>query len=126
MNELVNLIMKKTGLPQAMAQTVANTVLDFIKNKLPAPVASEVDLFLKNEGQGTGAAGMIGGLLGGVQKSAAAQKPVAAPKPTTTKKSVVTKKPVAAKKSVAAPKSTATKKPAASKKPTAAKKTGKK
>ncbi len=39
MNELVNLIVKKTGIPAATAQTIVNIVLDFLKKKLPAPVA---------------------------------------------------------------------------------------
>jgi len=49
MNELVNLIVKKTGIPAATAQTVANIVLDFLKKKLPAPVAGQIDGLLKGD-----------------------------------------------------------------------------
>ena len=39
MEELVDLIVKKTGIPAATAQTVVNMVVDFLKKKLPAPIA---------------------------------------------------------------------------------------
>ena len=44
MNELVNLIVKKTGIPAATAQTIVNVVIDFLKKKLPAPIAAEVNV----------------------------------------------------------------------------------
>jgi hypothetical protein len=47
MNELVNLIVKKTGIPTATAQTIVKIVLDFLKKKLPAPVAGQIDGLLK-------------------------------------------------------------------------------
>jgi hypothetical protein len=49
MKELVSLIVKKTGIPAAIAQTVVNMVVDFLKQKLPAPVAGRIDFVLKNE-----------------------------------------------------------------------------
>lgn len=49
MKELVSLIVKKTGIPAAIAQTVVNMVVDFLKQKLPAPVAGQIDVVLKNE-----------------------------------------------------------------------------
>jgi hypothetical protein len=49
MKELVSLIVKKTGIPAAIAQTVVNMVVDFLKQKLPAPVAGQIDAVLKNE-----------------------------------------------------------------------------
>jgi hypothetical protein len=49
MNEIVNLIVKKTGIPQATAQTIVNMVVDFLKKKLPAPVGAQIDGLLKNE-----------------------------------------------------------------------------
>ncbi len=48
MNELVQLIVKKTGLPQAMAMTVAFIVLDYLKQKLPAPFAAQAMALLGN------------------------------------------------------------------------------
>jgi hypothetical protein len=67
MNELVQLVQQKTGLSPDMAQKVVDTVLGFLKTKLPAPVASGLDDLL---GAGAGgdaaaaAAGAGGGLLG--------------------------------------------------------------
>ena len=49
MKELVNLVIKKTGIPATIAQTVINMVVDFLKQKLPAPVAGQIDVVLKNE-----------------------------------------------------------------------------
>jgi hypothetical protein len=46
MNELIILIVQKTGISQENAQKAAQTVIDFLKTKLPAPVASQVDAVL--------------------------------------------------------------------------------
>ncbi len=62
MNELVNLVVKKTGLPQATAQQVVQIVVDFIKKRLPAPVGAQIDGLLSNEGAVQQAEGMLGGL----------------------------------------------------------------
>jgi hypothetical protein len=62
MNELVNLIVKKTGIPAATAQTVVNIVVDFLKKKLPAPVAAQVDGLLNNKAAVSTAENMLGGL----------------------------------------------------------------
>lgn len=68
MEELVALVMKKTGLPKETAQTAVNTVLDYLQKKLPAPVGSAIDNLLDGKGQMAGAADMLGGLLGGKKK----------------------------------------------------------
>jgi hypothetical protein len=62
MNELVNLIVKKTGIPQATAQTIVNIVLDYLKKKLPAPVSAEVTALLSNDANVQKAEGVIGDL----------------------------------------------------------------
>lgn len=51
MDELVALVMKKTGLPKATAETAVKTVLDFLKKKLPSPVGASIDGFLSGKGQ---------------------------------------------------------------------------
>ena len=61
MDELVKMVAKKTGLSEEMAETAVNLVLDYVKEKLPAPVAAQVDAVL---GAGD-AADMLGGLFGG-------------------------------------------------------------
>jgi hypothetical protein len=67
MNELVNLIVQKTGISQENAQRAAQTVIDFLKTKLPAPVAGQVDAVLAGDMSGVaGQAGeMLKGKLGG-------------------------------------------------------------
>jgi nucleoid DNA-binding protein len=48
MDELVNLIVKKTGVPAATAQTIVKMVIDFIKKKLPSPVGAQIDGLMSN------------------------------------------------------------------------------
>lgn len=62
MNELVNLIVKKTGIPEATAQTVVKLVVDYIKKKLPAPVGAQIDGLLSNDAAVKQAEGVIGSL----------------------------------------------------------------
>jgi len=61
MDELVTLVAKKTGLSEEMAETAVNMVLDYVKKKLPKPVAAQVDAVL---GAGD-ALDALGGLFGG-------------------------------------------------------------
>ncbi len=79
MDELVNLVVEKTGLPKETAKTVATLVIDFLKKKLPAPVAAQVEAVLGGKGvagavanalddgklDASDAAHLLGGLLGG-------------------------------------------------------------
>ena len=60
MNELVNMIVKKTGIPAATAQNIVNIVLDFLKKKLPAPIASQIDGQLTSDDNVKKAEGMLG------------------------------------------------------------------
>ena len=47
MNEqVIDLIVKKTGISQENAQKAVLVVFDFLKTKLPAPIASQLDSFL--------------------------------------------------------------------------------
>jgi len=64
MNELVNLIVQKTGIPAATAQTIVNMVIDFLKKKLPAPVGAQIDGLLKNEAGVKQAENVLGNLAG--------------------------------------------------------------
>jgi uncharacterized protein (DUF2267 family) len=67
MDELVKLVAARTGLSEEMATTAVQTVLDFLKQRLPAPIAERLeDLLGDEDGQldlGDLAAG-LGGLLG--------------------------------------------------------------
>ncbi len=46
MNELVRLVQQKTGLSPEMSETAVNTVVGFIKAKLPAGMSSGLDQLL--------------------------------------------------------------------------------
>ena len=66
MDELIKLVSEKTGLSKDMAKMAADVVVGYLKQKLPAPVASQIDGLLSggqvpglgNVGQG------LGGLFG--------------------------------------------------------------
>lgn len=61
MEEIVNLVSQKTGLNKDVSEQAVKVVLDYLKKKLPAPVAAQVDLVLKSGS----AADALGGLFGG-------------------------------------------------------------
>ena len=79
MEELVKLVSAKTGLPKDQAAMAVKTVLDFLKSKLPVPVAAEVDAVLNNDGvlgavenalddgkiDGSDVSNLLGGFFGG-------------------------------------------------------------
>lgn len=64
MDELIKQVVERTGISEAQAQTAVTTVLGFLKNRLPEPIAGQLDGFLG------GAAGAAGGLAGGLAGSA--------------------------------------------------------
>jgi hypothetical protein len=65
MQELIKLVSKKTGLSEELSKVAVDVVLDYLKKKLPAPVAVQVEAVLNGEGNLGAAANVIGGLLGG-------------------------------------------------------------
>ncbi len=69
MNELANLIVKKTGIPLATALIAVNVVVDYLKKKLPAPIAAQVTLLLSNDANVQMAENLLGGLAAGLKKS---------------------------------------------------------
>ena len=58
MDELIAAIAEKTGLPVEKAKDAATAAVDFLKEKLPDPIASQIDGFL------SGNAGKIGDAVG--------------------------------------------------------------
>ena len=64
MDELVDLVVKKTGISEEMARKAVETVLDFLKDKLPGPIAERLDDVLEGGSTGDLLSG-LGGLLGG-------------------------------------------------------------
>jgi hypothetical protein len=70
MEELVSLVMKKTGLPRETAQNVVKIVLDFLKKKLPPSVGVTIDGFLRGKGRVAAATGLLSGFLKTAKKPA--------------------------------------------------------
>ena len=64
MDELVKKVSEKTGLPEAQAKQAAEAVLEFLKEKLPAPLAGQLDKLLDNPAATSQAAGLLDNLFG--------------------------------------------------------------
>jgi hypothetical protein len=67
MDELVKLVSQKTGLSEDMSRQAVETVLNYLKQKLPAPIAGQLDTFLASPGAGDqleDLAKNLGGLFG--------------------------------------------------------------
>jgi hypothetical protein len=66
MDELVALVSQKTGLSPEHSRTAVETVIGFLKKKLPAPLAGQLDSALSGTGSGAlgEAAKAIGGMFG--------------------------------------------------------------
>ncbi len=66
MDELIKLVSAKAGISADQAKVAVSTVLDFLKSKLPAPIASQLDTVLQgiSPGNVADAAKNIGGMFG--------------------------------------------------------------
>jgi len=66
MDELTKLVMQKTGLGADQAKVAVETVLNFIKGRLPAPMASQLDDVVNGKMSGIEAdvSRDLGGLFG--------------------------------------------------------------
>ncbi len=68
MEELVNLVVEKTGMSEEQAKQAIDTVLDYVKEKLPEPLAGQLDNLLEGGVDMDGAGNLLkglGGLFGG-------------------------------------------------------------
>ena len=65
MDELVKLVSQKTGISEAMAKQAVEIVHDFIKEKLPAPIAGQIDAVIGGGDVTGGLGGILGGIMGG-------------------------------------------------------------
>ena len=63
MDELVQAVSQKTGLPKDQARAAAQAVLDYLMTKLPGPVAGQIKTALEGGSMGSAAQG-LGGLFG--------------------------------------------------------------
>lgn len=64
-NELVNQITSRTGISEDQARQVVQVVADFLKQKLPPPLASQVDTMLGTP-QGGNMTQEAGNIIGGL------------------------------------------------------------
>lgn len=70
MEELVQQIVSKTGISEASARSAIETVVNFLKAKLPGPLASQIDSALGSAGSALGSVDLgsitsgLGGLFG--------------------------------------------------------------
>lgn len=63
MDELIELVSKKAKIDENSAKVAVNTVLDFLKDRLPEPFASQVDSVIEG-GQADDIIKGLGGLMG--------------------------------------------------------------
>jgi len=63
MDEIVKLVVQKTGISEDQARTAVTTVVNFLKQKLPAPIAGQIDGILSGSAASDAMKG-LGGLLG--------------------------------------------------------------
>jgi hypothetical protein len=66
MDELIKQVSAKTGISDEQARSAVNTVLDFIKDRLPAPIAGQIDNVVSGEGGIGGTVGDIASKVGGI------------------------------------------------------------
>lgn len=64
MEELVKLVAQKTGISHDQAQMAVETVLKFVKERLPAPIAGQIDGFLSGGSNPADLLKNVGGLFG--------------------------------------------------------------
>jgi uncharacterized protein (DUF2267 family) len=64
MDELIKLVSSKAGISEEQAKQAVTSVLDFLKQRLPAPLASQIDGVLSGGSLPDLSKG-LGGLLGG-------------------------------------------------------------
>ena len=65
MDELVKLVASKLGVTEDKAKVAVDLVAGFLKKKLPAPLASQIDAVLSGGGLADKAKGLLKGLGGG-------------------------------------------------------------
>ena len=73
MNELIQQIVQRTGIPQDKAQTAIEMVISHLKGRLPAPIASQLDNYVSGAEGGTKSSvtGVMSGLMGKKDSDAA-------------------------------------------------------
>lgn len=63
MEALIKMVSEKTGISEAQATTAVQTVVTFLKDKMPAGIGSQVESFIN----GNGGAGSTGDIVDGLK-----------------------------------------------------------
>jgi hypothetical protein len=53
MEQLIKMVSEKTGISEAQATTAVNTVISFLKDKMPAEMGAQVESFISGGGTST-------------------------------------------------------------------------
>lgn len=68
MDELVNQVSQRTGLPPDQARQAVDAVLGFLKDNLPGPIASQLDGLIGGQ-SGQGGQANAGGIVGQAEQA---------------------------------------------------------
>lgn len=66
MNEIVQMVTQKTGISEDKAREAVQLVIEHLRSRLPAPIASQLDSYLQGGAQGNQGETGLGNLLGKV------------------------------------------------------------
>jgi hypothetical protein len=66
MDQLINMVVEKTGISEQHARTAVETVLGFLKQRLPAPIAGQIDSVFSDSGSESGGLGGAAKKLSGM------------------------------------------------------------
>jgi hypothetical protein len=67
MDELIKMVTSKTGMSDEMARQAVDTVIGYLKDKLPGPIGGQIDGLLGGASKSNDLGGLakgLGGLLG--------------------------------------------------------------
>jgi len=69
MEELIKQVTAKAGISEDQARSAVNVVIEFVKDRVPAPISGQIESAMTGEGGGMGGtigdmASKVGGLLG--------------------------------------------------------------
>ena len=65
MQQLINQVTQRTGIPEDKARAAVDTVVGYLKEHLPGPIASQLDGAMSGEGAQGGMAEKAKGMFGG-------------------------------------------------------------
>lgn len=64
MDQVVKMVQERTGIDEGQARTAVETVVGFLKDRLPAPIAGQIDGVISGSGEGGSPMDQVTGMLG--------------------------------------------------------------